>query len=71
MLLECRADADAEEEDRALEQIWDEFEEEEEEGAGAMAEEEREARRRERRRKEKERRKVFGSRPELTGMDAK
>ena len=32
MLLECRADADAEEEDRALEQIWDEFEEEEEEG---------------------------------------
>ena len=31
MLLECRADADAEEY-RALEQIWDEFEEEEEEG---------------------------------------
>lgn len=48
-----------------------EYEEEEEEGAGAMAEEEREARRRERRKREKERRKVFGSRPELTGMDAK
>lgn len=43
----------------------------EEEGVGGMDEEEREERRRERRRLEKERRKALGSRPELTGIDAK
>ncbi|THH00428.1 hypothetical protein EW145_g7080 [Phellinidium pouzarii] len=45
-------------------------EDDDEAGAGAMAEEEREERRRERRRIEKERRRVLGSRPELTGIDA-
>lgn len=44
---------------------------EDEDGAGGMDEEEREERRRERRRLEKERRKALGSRPELTGIDAK
>lgn len=41
------------------------------EPCGGMEEEEREERRRERRRLEKERRKALGSRPELTGIDAK
>ncbi len=47
-----------------------EYEEEDEQGGG-MDEEEREERRRERRRLEKERRKALGSRPELSGIDAK
>lgn len=45
--------------------------EEDDEQGGGMDEEEREERRRERRRLEKERRRAMGSRPELTGIDAK
>ncbi|KAI0636950.1 transcription elongation factor Spt6 [Trametes polyzona] len=43
--------------------------EDEEEAGGAMDENEREERRRERRRLEKARRRAFGSRPELAGID--
>lgn len=45
--------------------------EDEEEAGGAMDESEREERRRERRRLEKARRRAFGSRPELAGIDQK
>lgn len=45
--------------------------EDEDEQGVVMDEEEREERRRERRRLEKERRKAMGSRPELSGIDAK
>ena len=57
--------------DGDMDDMYNFIEEDEEEGGGAMDEQEREARRRERRRLEKIRRKALGSRPELTGIDAR